>query len=163
MLVGNGRGNLRECLAMTDSTNLTPPGYSSMFADLKATFETGRTMSLAWRAEQLSALERMMVECEQEIMDALRSDLGKHPQEAWATEISYVSVDAAYCLKILKLCAKKRKVSTPRVGKPGMSWLQPEPLGVLLIIGAWNYPAQLVLAGLAAAISDGNCAVLKPS
>ena len=163
MLVGNGRGNLRECLAMTDSTNITPPDYSSMFADLKATFETGRTMSLAWRAEQLSALERMMVECEQEIMDALRSDLGKHPQEAWATEISYVSADAAYCRKNLKRWAKKRKVSTPMVGKPGKSWLQPEPLGVVLIIGAWNYPAQLVLAGLAAAISAGNCAVLKPS
>ena len=68
------------------SSTTSPPDYSPMFADLKATFETGRTMSLAWRAEQLSALERMLVECEQEIMDALGSDLGKHPQEAWATE-----------------------------------------------------------------------------
>jgi len=136
---------------------------TTMFADLKATFETERTMSLAWRARQLSALERMMIECEQEMMDALRSDLGKHPQEAWATEISYVAADAAYCRKHLKRWARTRRVSTPMVGQPGKSWLQPEPLGVVLIIGAWNYPLQLTLAGLAAAISAGNCAVVKPS
>jgi aldehyde dehydrogenase (NAD+) len=139
------------------------PDYSSMFADLKATFETERTTSLAWRAEQLSALERMMVECEQELMDALKTDLGKHPQEAWATEISYVAGDAAYCRKHLKRWSRTRKVSTPMLGKPGKSWLQPEPLGAVLIIGAWNYPLQLTLAGLAAAISAGNCAVVKPS
>jgi aldehyde dehydrogenase (NAD+) len=54
-------------------------------------------------------------------------------------------------------------VSTPLVGQPGKSWVQPEPLGVVLVIGAWNYPLQLVLAVLAAAIAAGNCAVLKPS
>src|SRR5699024_10652838 len=43
------------------------------------------------------------------------------------------------------------------------SWVQPEPLGVVLIIGAWNYPIQLVLGPLVAALAAGNCAVLKPS
>ena len=139
------------------------PDYSSMFTDLKATFETERTMNLEWRTKQLTALERMMVECEQELMDALKSDLGKHPQEAWTTEISYVAGDAAYCRKHLKRWSKAHKVSTPMIGHPGKSWLQPEPLGVVLIIGAWNYPLQLTLAGLAAAIAAGNCAVVKPS
>lgn len=141
----------------------TAPDYSSVFADLKAIFETERTRSLAWRAEQLSALERMMVECEQELMDALKSDLGKHPQEAWTTEISYVAADAAYCRKRLKRWTRTRKVRTPMLGQPGKSWLQPEPLGVVLIIGAWNYPLQLTLAGMAAAIAAGNCVVVKPS
>lgn len=140
----------------------TPLDYSSMFADLRATFETERTRSLTWRAEQLAALERMMIECEQELMDALKSDLGKHPQEAWTTEISYVAGGAAYCRKNLKRWSKTRRVHTPMLGQPGKSWLQPEPLGVVLIIGAWNYPLQLTLAGLAAAISAGNCAVVKP-
>jgi aldehyde dehydrogenase (NAD+) len=141
----------------------TTPAYSSIFADLKTIFEAERTMDLTWRAEQLTALERMMIECEQEILDALRSDLGKHALEAWSTEISYVAGDAAYCRKNLKKWAKRRKVATPMVGQPGKSWLQPEPLGVILIIGAWNYPLQLTLAGLAAAIAAGNCAVVKPS
>jgi aldehyde dehydrogenase (NAD+) len=141
----------------------TSPDFSSMFADLKATFETERTMDLAWRAEQLTALEQMMHECEQEFMDALKADLGKHHQEAWTTEISYVASDAAYSRKRLKRWTKKKRVRTPMLGQPGKSWLQPEPLGVVLIIGAWNYPLQLTLAGLAAAIAAGNCAVVKPS
>ncbi|MDJ0712096.1 MAG: aldehyde dehydrogenase family protein [Woeseiaceae bacterium] len=150
---------------MTEAATLitSAPDYSSLFADLKSVFETERTMSLAWRSEQLTALERMMLECEQEIMDALNADLGKHALEAWSTEISYVAGDAAYCRKNLKKWTKRRKVSTPMVAQPGKSWLQPEPLGVVLIIGAWNYPLQLTLAGLAAAIAAGNCAVIKPS
>lgn len=141
----------------------TAPDFSAMFDELKSTFETERTLSLAWRAEQLTALERMMSECEQEIMDALKADLGKHALEAWSTEISFVAGDAAYCRKNLRKWTQRRKVSTPMVGQPGKSWLQPEPLGVVLIIGAWNYPLQLTLAGLAAAIAAGNCAVVKPS
>ena len=141
----------------------TAPDYAPLLKDLQDTFETGRTSHLDWRATQLKALERMMVECEQEFMDALAADLGKHALEAWSTEISYVGGDAAYCRKNLKKWSKRRKVSTPMVGQPGKSWLQPEPLGVVLIIGAWNYPLQLVLAGMAAAIAAGNCVVLKPS
>ncbi len=141
----------------------TQPDYSDMFADLKAVFESERTMSLEWRAQQLTALERMMVEREQDILEALKADLGKHALEAWSTEVSYVAGDAAYCRKNLGKWTKRRKVATPMVAKPGKSWLQPEPLGVVLIIGAWNYPLQLTLAGLAAAIAAGNCAVIKPS
>jgi aldehyde dehydrogenase (NAD+) len=139
------------------------PDYAPMLADLQASFESEKTMSLQWRAAQLEALERMMVEREQDFVDALAKDLGKHPLEAWSTEISYVAEDAKYCRKNLKKWSKRRKVATPLVGQPGKSWLQPEPLGVVLIIGAWNYPLQLTLAGAAAAISAGNCVVLKPS
>ncbi len=139
------------------------PDFSTMFAELQATFETERTRSRDWRVAQLAALETMMSECEQELMDALESDLGKPPQEAWTTEISYVAGEASYSRKRLKRWMKSRRVHTPLLGQPGKSWLQPEPLGVVLIIGAWNYPLQLTLAGLAAAIAAGNCAVVKPS
>jgi aldehyde dehydrogenase (NAD+) len=139
------------------------PDYTDMFAGLKATFESEKTMRLAWRAAQLDALERMMAEREAELLEALHADLGKHALEAWSTEVSYVAGDAQYCRKNLKKWARRRRVATPMVGQPGKSWLQPEPLGAVLIIGAWNYPVQLTLAGLAAAIAAGNCAVIKPS
>ena len=79
-----------------------------------------------------------MVECEGEFITALAADLGKPPLESFTTEISYVSGDAAYCCKKLKLWTKSKRVSTPLVGQPGRSWIQPEPLGVVLVIGAWN-------------------------
>ena len=139
------------------------PDFATMFGDLEATFESEKTMSLAWRKQQLAALERLMAERESEILEALNKDLGKHPFEAWFTEVSYVAESAAYCRKNLEKWARRRRVPTPVTGLPGRSWLQPEPRGVVLIIGAWNYPLQLTLAGMAAAIAAGNCCVLKPS
>ena len=139
------------------------PDYRELFGDLRNEFDSNRTRDVAWRRGQLEGLERMMSECEQEIMDALASDLGKAPQESWLTEISFVSSTAAYCRRHLRRWMKSRRVRTPLVGQPGRSWVQPEPLGVVLIIGPWNYPLQLVLSGLAAAVAAGNCAVLKPS
>ena len=134
-----------------------------MIENMKTVFDSGRTRDLAWRRAQLEAVERLMAECEGEFMAALAADLGKPPMESYTTEISYVSGEAAYCRKKLSRWTKSKRVSTPLVGQPGTSWIQPEPLGVVLVIGAWNYPVQLTLAGMVAAITAGNCVVIKPS
>ncbi len=133
------------------------------FDELKTTFHSGRTKDLRWRAEQLTALERMMSEREGEFIDALRQDLGKHALESWMAEISYVADAAAYCRKNLRRWTKPKRISTPLVAMPGKSWIRPEPLGVVLVIGAWNYPLMLTMAVAAAAIAAGNCVVIKPS
>ena len=93
----------------------TQPDYSDMFAELKTVFESERTMSLEWRAQQLTALERMMIEREQDILEALKADLGKHALEAWSTEVSYVASDAAYCRKNLKKWTRRPTVATQMV------------------------------------------------
>ncbi len=134
-----------------------------LFDDLQTTFQSGRTKDLRWRSEQLSAIERMMSEREGEFIDALRQDLGKHALESWMTEISYVAGEAAHCRKNLRRWTRKKKVRTPAPALPGKSWVQPEPLGVVLVIGAWNYPLQLTMSIAAAAIAAGNCVVIKPS
>jgi len=139
------------------------PDYTDLFSDLTATFNSGKTKELSWRREQLQAVERMMSEREQDIFDALQSDLGKSAMESFTTETGYVSGDAAYNRKNLNRWTRKQRVSTPIIGQPGKSWIQAEPLGIVLVIGAWNYPLQLTLAGMSAAIAAGNCVVLKPS
>ena len=152
---------------MTEPAVTTFPGEESgfrgLYDELKASWDSDRTRDPRWRLEQLAAIERMMSEREQDIMDALAQDLGKPPQEAWTTEISYVASTAAYCRRNLRRWMKRRRVRTPLIGQPGRSWIQAEPLGVILIIGPWNYPLQLMLSGLAAAIAAGNCVILKPS
>ncbi len=141
----------------------TGPDIADTFARLTATFSSGKTKDLAWRRGQLDAVERMMSECEDELMAALLADLGKPRQESFTTELSYVSGDAAHCRKNLKRWTRSKRISTPIVAQPGKSWIQPEPLGVVLVIGAWNYPVQLTLAGMTAAITAGNCVAIKPS
>lgn len=130
---------------------------------LREYFSGGYTRPLAWRQQQLNNLQHMISDSEQAIYEALREDLGKAEQESWLSEVGYLQSDIRHSLKHLSKWSAPRKVSTPVVAQPGKSYLQPEPLGTVLIIGAWNYPFQLLLAPLVAAISAGNCAVLKPS
>ncbi|WP_286235503.1 aldehyde dehydrogenase family protein [Thalassotalea sediminis] len=129
----------------------------------KAYFNTLVTRDINWRKAQLRQIKKLVQENEQEFIAALNKDLGKPKVESWITEISYVAGDVDHVLKRLNKWANSRRVSTPIVAQPGRSYIQPEPLGTVLIIGAWNYPVQLVLAPLVAAVSAGNCAIIKPS
>ena len=146
---------------MTDS--IQPTDYPAMMSQLRDRFEQGLTRSRAWREQQLHAIVKMLEENEAEIGRALAADLGKPDQEVFMGELSLIHSEARYALKRLKRWSRQRKVRTPMVGQPGRSWVQPEPLGVVLIMGAWNYPVQLVLSPLIPAIAAGNCAVIKPS
>ena len=137
--------------------------FTTLFDDLGAEFLSGKTRDLAWRRAQLKAVQRMMQDSEAELFAALKADLGKSAQESFTTETSFVSAEAAYAARKLNRWTRNRRVSTPLIAQPGRSWVQPEPLGTVLIIGAWNYPLQLTLAGMTAAIAAGNCVVIKPS
>lgn len=129
----------------------------------KTYFNSQITHTLAWRINQLKQIKKLVIENEQRCLDALKKDLCKPTVEAWMTEVSYVTGDVDHVIKRLKKWSKKRKVHTPLVAQPGSAYIKPEPQGTVLIIGAWNYPLQLVLAPLVAVISAGNCAILKPS
>ncbi|MDP5134282.1 MAG: aldehyde dehydrogenase family protein [Paraglaciecola sp.] len=131
--------------------------------ELQQTFRSGRTKDLSWRRSQLIKLKALITEHQAEFVRALQQDLHKSEQEAWTSEIGFTLSDIDHTLHNLSSWAKPRKVSTPLFVQPGKSYLLPEPLGTVLIIGAWNYPLQLVLAPLVAAIAAGNCAILKPS
>ena len=130
---------------------------------LNQTFYSGKTKSIDWRKSQLIALKRLLMENENAIYDALKTDLSKCQFESYVSEYQYVLKDIKLFIKNLKKWSAPRKVSTPLLAQPGSSKLVPEPYGTVLIMGAWNYPLQLVLSPMIAAIGAGNCVVLKPS
>lgn len=132
-------------------------------AQLKRTFQSGKTKPLGWRKSQLLALKRLLHENEQAIYRALKADLNKSEIEAYTSEYSYVLNDIKQFIKHLKSWSKARPIGTPLLAQPGRSYIQPEPYGTVLIMGAWNYPVQLLLSPMVAALSAGNCVVLKPS
>lgn len=136
---------------------------SSLVGDLRTTFASGKTRPFSWRAAQLKRLRLMLSEQEAKLLKALADDLGKPKVEAYAGEVGFLSADVGHTLKHLHGWMKPEKVSTPIVNQRGTSKIHREPLGVVLIIGPWNYPLQLVLAPLVGAIAAGNCALLKPS
>lgn len=139
------------------------PEVASVVQTLRAGFESGLTRDLAWRRSQLDALERMMIENEAGIAEALAADLGKPFGEACTAEIDFVRKEAAHAHKHLRRWARPQRTATPLAIQPGRSFIETTPYGVSLIIGAWNYPFQLVLGPLVGAIAAGNCAVIKPS
>ncbi len=139
------------------------PSYSSEVQNLHHYHQQGHCHPLEWRKQQLQQLKTMLLENEAAFLQALNDDLGKPAMEAWSMEIAYVTNDIDHCIANLKRWSKPRKVPTPLAAQPASSFIQPEPLGTVLIIGAWNYPLQLTLAPLTTTLAAGNCAVLKPS
>jgi aldehyde dehydrogenase (NAD+) len=136
---------------------------ASVLADLRRVFATGRTRALEWRLEQLRGIERFVEEREAEIAAALADDLGRSPAEAWLGDVASTKGEAVYARKHLKKWMHRRRESLPLAQLPGRAWVQYDPLGVVLVIGPWNYPLYLSLAPLVAAVAAGNCAVVKPS
>ncbi|MBA6349259.1 MULTISPECIES: aldehyde dehydrogenase family protein [unclassified Colwellia] len=137
--------------------------YQALLTKHSQYFDTNVTRDISWRKQQLQAIKKLVIENEKDILQALQDDLAKPTLEAWITEISYITSDVDHTCKHLNKWAKPRGVSTPIVVQPGKSFIKPEPQGTVLIIGAWNYPLQLVLAPLIAVIAAGNCAIIKPS
>ncbi|MFU8831276.1 MAG: aldehyde dehydrogenase family protein [Wenzhouxiangella sp.] len=142
---------------------IAPDSYPMMLTELRSGFDSGLTRPLEWRRGQLDALVRLLEENQDAISQALASDLDKPAQEVLLGELSLLFSEARYARARLRRWSRKRRVRTPMVGLPGRSWVQPEPLGVVLVIGAWNYPVQLLLSPLIPALAAGNCVVLKPS
>ncbi len=130
---------------------------------LKNNFNSGITKSKDFRKEQLLKLKLAVLQHEQELYDALYTDLKKSKEEVWVTEIGFFLTELNNTIKNLNKWMKPTCVSTNLLNLPSSSYIYHEPLGVVLIIAPWNYPFQLLFTPLIGAIAAGNCVVLKPS
>jgi len=130
---------------------------------LKAFFATGATKSYSFRKEALQKLRSALLQHEEDLLQALATDLKKNREESWVTEIGFLHAEISHTLKHLRRWMKPEKVATNLLNLPGRSYVYKEPLGVVLIIGPWNYPLQLLFTPLVGAIGAGDCVVLKPS
>jgi aldehyde dehydrogenase (NAD+) len=148
---------------LTDGTGGTADAIAATVATLRATFEHGRTRPAEWRRRQLDAICRMLADQEPAFLDALQRDLHKAAQESWLAELSFVTLEARYAMRNLRRWMAPRRVRTPLIAQPGSSRVESEPIGLVLVIGAWNYPVQLTLAPMVSALAAGNCVLLKPS
>lgn len=130
---------------------------------LRKYFDSGKTLSYSFRLNQLRKLSAALYTWEEPLLKALYDDLGKSKEEAYMSELSIVKNEVLYMIKNLKKFMKTTKVKTPIIHFPSNSYIVKEPLGVVLIMSPWNYPLQLTLAPVAAAIAAGNTIIIKPS
>ncbi len=137
--------------------------HEALIARQRNYFTTGATRSLEFRRGALERLGAAIEARETEILTALHADLGKPAMDTWTAEIGLVLGEIRHALKHLKKWMKPRRAKVPMLAWPGKARVGREPCGVVLILGPWNYPFQLVLSPLVGAIAGGNCAILKPS
>ncbi len=143
---------------MNSETYLSNLGHTQ-----KHYYQEGVTLSYEFRKSQLLLLKSAIEAYQDEIIEALSEDLGKSEFESYTTEIGFVLSEINYTIKHLHRWMKPQKPTSPMALFPSKSSIINQPYGKCLIIAPWNYPFQLQIAPLIAAIAGGNTALLKPS
>lgn len=134
-----------------------------IFNKQKLYFNDGKTKDIKFRIDNLKKLKAVIKNNEKDILNALRKDLGKSEFEGYVTELAMVYEEINTHIKKVKTWVKTEKRKSPIEYYPAKSYVYKEPYGVVLIIGPFNYPFQLVIAPLVGAISAGNTIIIKPS
>lgn len=136
---------------------------TQLLNDCRKFFDSGATKPYSFRRQQLLRLKTAIQKYEPQIYAALHTDLKKSPEECWVTENGIVLAEINHLLGHLKEWMQPERKRTNLLNIGSASYVYKEPLGVVLIIGPWNYPFQLMVKPLAGAIAAGNAVVLKPS
>ncbi|XP_022595058.1 aldehyde dehydrogenase family 3 member B1-like isoform X1 [Seriola dumerili] len=137
--------------------------HSQVVDRLRSSFRSGVTIPEQFRRTQLTKLMSMLKDNEEQILNALHKDLAKPKFEAILSEVDIVINELHHAIANFKSWMQPEYVSKNLATKLDDCFVKREPLGVVLIIGAWNYPLQLLILPMVAAIAAGNCIVVKPS
>nr|XP_054526371.1 aldehyde dehydrogenase family 3 member A2 isoform X4 [Pan troglodytes] len=130
---------------------------------VRQAFLSGRSRPLRFRLQQLEALRRMVQEREKDILAAIASDLCKSEFNVYSQEVITVLGEIDFMLENLPEWVTAKPVKKNVLTMLDEAYIQPQPLGVVLIIGAWNYPFVLTIQPLIGAIAAGNAVIIKPS
>lgn len=126
-------------------------------------FRSGVTRDVRFRRRMLLKLRKAIEAYESKIAEALKADLGKSATESYMSEIGMVLAGLGDTLRHLRRWARPKRVAAPLAQFPSTCKVMPEPYGVTLVMSPWNYPVLLCLDPLIAALSAGNCCVVKPA
>ncbi len=129
----------------------------------RAYFLSEATKPIDFRVQQLKKLKTVLKAHEHEMIEGIYQDFKKSEFDTYTNELALLYADIDEAIHKIKRWTKVKRVHTNLVNFPAKSYIIPEPLGVALVIGAWNYPYQLSLAPIIPAIAAGCTVVLKPS
>jgi len=130
----------------------------------KTTFRSQKTKPIAYRLVQLRKLYWGIHDNSEALVESLKQDLGKPTFEAYLSEVDWCKNDIIFiCSKLAKWMKDEPAPDIPLTNSLLNPRIRKEPLGAVLIIGAYNFPVNLSLGPLIGAIAAGCTAVLKPS
>ena len=120
-------------------------------------------LNVSERIHYLVKLKKTIQSRENEIYNALKSDLNKPKFESYATEIGFLLNEISLFIKNLEKWAEPECIPSSIINFPSKDYIYKEPYGKVLIISPWNYPFQLSLLPAMSAFACGNNVILKPS
>ncbi len=137
--------------------------YEEILKNQRNYFNSNQTKAIEFRIEQLKKLKKLIKNRESVFYEAIYKDFKKSEFDTYTTELNIIYQEIEESIQKLPKWSRRKKAWTNLLNLPARSYIISEPLGVCLIIGAWNYPLQLTFAPLVAAIAAGNTAIIKPS
>lgn len=137
--------------------------FTALLEPMRGYFGRGLTLPVTARRAALLRLKSVLLHHEQALYDAVKKDFGRCAFDSWSCEFLMLQEELVLAINSLVHWAAARPVNTGVINAPARAAVHPEPLGTVLILSPWNYPALLALAPLIGAVGAGNCAVLKPS
>ena len=161
--------DIKDILVRVTGYGLPVTGYSEesireIVAAQRRFFRTGETLPIKWRIKQLKRLKEAVLAHQDELIGALREDLGRSEMEAYLCDIGPIITE------VNEMIAGLRRWSRPEIHFSGlMCWpsiitrVYKMPYGVSLVISPFNFPILLTIGVVAAAMCGGNTVVIKSS
>lgn len=140
-----------------------PKIIKPIFDELRESYLKGKARSLDFRKQQLKNLLKGLNDLKDKFDEAWNRDLGGGKFTSQVLSYSLTVNEVEECLENVYKWNDTSFIDTPVALGPGKCYLKPEPMGVILIIGAWNYPLNLSVPYAAAAIAGGNSVIIKTS
>ena len=127
-------------------------------------FNAERYPTVAARRDRLRRLSQLVTRHEAALVAAIDQDFGhRSSHETRLAELYVVAAEARHAIRHVAHWMKARRVATPLHLRPASARIVRQPVGVVGVISPWNYPVQLALAPVVAALAAGNRVLLKPS
>ena len=141
--------------------------YAPLVAPMRAHYASRATVPLKWRLAQLASLRKLVVENFDELAQSVCTDLGRHAQTSVFADMSPIMHAIDTTIENVAEWSAPQRMLNARIELMdpfGVEcFIQPQPKGVVLLIGPWNFPLDLVIEPLCAALAAGNVVVVKPS
>lgn len=148
--------------ASKDITDIELDAIDGIVNELRQNYLDNRTKDLAFRMSMLKSVLRGVEDMEKDFTQALYQDLQLDQVGAFMQNILLFKNEVKDVIKHLSAWTKTRRVGTPLGAYPGTSSVKPQPRGVVLVMGSWNFPISTITP-FVSAIAAGNAVIIKPS
>jgi len=144
-------------------TQTTPTDLNATLARLRAA-QQRNVPTYRQRMDDLKRLRIAFKASSEEFATAMSADFGRRSRhESLLSDTFTVLKEIDYTRRHLRGWMRSKRALADWLFWPASTQVRYQPLGVVGIIAPWNYPVNLALKPLIAAIAAGNHVMLKPS